>query len=161
MLERLEFDADSYDLDGLLGKCEMAMADLVFMVYEEETESYYMDRMACRKYDSAFNRLMMRIRDYLEQDENNGLFILFASLKEGKATLYDGSGLRDQEVALGDIDPEEDCFYGMMIQQEAEKYVFHEAVYMNANYEGNARAALIQHAGDLSDALYHYVTDFE
>lgn len=161
MLETIQFDADQYDLEGLLGKSEMAGADLIFMAYEEETESYYMDRMEVRKYDSSFSRLIMRVKDYLEKDSDNGLFVLFANIQGGCVDLYDGTYRKKQTMALGDIDPEEDCFYGIMIHFEEGMYVFREAVYINAHYEGDARAAIIQNAGALSDLVYDFVLDFE
>lgn len=161
MLEILQFDADTYDLDGLVGKSEMAGADLIFMTYEEETETYYIDRMEGRKYDSTFGRLMMRIKHYLSRDENNGLFLLVAHLQEGIVDLFDGSHLKKQVMPIGDLDVEGDYFYGIMVQCENDEYVFREVIYLNGNYEGDGRASVIQNAGALSDLIYDFILDFQ
>lgn len=160
-MEQLMFNRDDYDLDGLLGKSEMAGADLVFMIYEEETDSYYMDRMEVRKYDSGFNRFMTRVKDYLEQDEAHGLFVLFATIRGGIITLYDGSRRQIEGMKIGDIDEEEDSFYGILIQNEEDELVFHQVLYINENYEGDARAQLIHNAGILTDQVQGYIEAFK
>lgn len=160
MEEELIFNEQDYDLDGILGKSEMAMADFIFMICEEGTEHYYMDRIEGQKYDSSFHKFVQRVESYLERDENHGVFVLFAAIKDKCITLYDGSGVTLENMQLGDIDSEEDSFYGMLIQYEEGNYVFHQAIYINEHYEGDARATIIHNAGELTDRIQKYILAF-
>lgn len=161
MEEKWCFSADEYDLDGLLRISEEAMADLVFMIEDEESGLYYLDRGQNQKYDSSFNRFLMRVKDYLEVDETNSLFVLFASGKEGEIKVFDGNHRTSKELDTGDVELEEGTFYGMMIHCTEGNYVFHETVYTRESYEGDTRAKKVQEVGDVSAIMDAFILEFK
>lgn len=155
------FDEDNYDLDGLLRMGDTVETDFIFMVQEEEmSETYYMDRYEMQKYDATFNRFIIRVKDYLEKGETNGLFILFAKITQESVQLFDGKSMSIHELGIGDIEVEEDAFYGMMIQYEAGNYSFHEVLYIRENYDKDAHAQCIHHAGELTDLMERLILEY-
>lgn len=160
MNDELIFQADDYDLDGLLRIAETGMADFIFMMQDEESELYYMDRAEIDKYYAQFSKFIMYARDYLEVEETRALFVLFAGAEETGIKLYDGKGAKPRAIPTGEIDLMEGDFYGMLIHCIDGELVFHEALYQRASYKGDAHAEIIHDAGELSDLMHQFILDF-
>lgn len=155
------FEEDNYDLDGLLRMGETVETDFIFMIQEDEgSETYYMDRYEVQKYDSNFHRFMMRVTDYLEKDETHGLFVLFAKITGENVMLFGNKTVSIHELGIGDIEVEEDAFYGMMIQYEGGNYIFNEALYIRESYQKDAHAQVIHHAGGLTEMMEKLIFDY-
>ncbi|MGL4345312.1 MAG: hypothetical protein ACRCTE_08950 [Cellulosilyticaceae bacterium] len=161
MLGQLVFSEDDYDLEGLLRISEEVLADFIFMIQEDDAEIYYLDRHENQKYDSSFNKFIMRAKDYLENDEMRGLFVLFASGTESGVKILDGNHKKPIAIDTGDIELEEGVFYGMMIQYEEGDYVFHETLFTRESYQGDAHAERLQDMGELSDLLEQFILEFK
>ncbi len=160
-MDEFVFEKDNYDLEGLLSKAERSGADFVFMIYDEATETYYMDRMEIRKYDNQFQQFIKRVDGFLESDEDHGLFVLIAAIQDERIRMYDGTYEEVASNALGDITTDEDCFFGMLLQYQEDQLIAQQAVFMNAHYEGDGRAVVIGNGGILTDRMAALLSLFE
>lgn len=157
----LIFSEYDYDIDGLLRKAELAMADFIFMINEDDdSDRYYIDRIEGQKYDSTFNRFIIRAKNYLESDETRSLFVLIAKIEGDRIYLFDGSDTILEENIVAALNIEEDCFYGMLIRLIEGEYMFQEAIYRQESYKGDAHAEITQDMGPLTVLMQEYIKEF-
>lgn len=153
----LKLDASTYDLDGLLRVADDEQTDFIFMIQDEDGETCYIDRMETEKYDGYFTKFVHRTKAYLETDETHGLFVLFARCIDEGFQLYDGNHRGLFKLETEDITFEEHMFYGMYIQHKGPYYTFKEVIYIQGNYEGDARAVEVQGVGALTSLLEAFI----
>ena len=159
MEELIRYNAASYDLEGLLGLSEQLGADFLFMIQDEEEETYYLDRQEIQKYDSGFGRFMRRVTQYLERDENRGLFILFAVGQEDEVMILNGKLVGPQQIHTGDVELSEEIFYGLMLQEDEGIYVFKEVLYIKD--KGDDHVERVTHTGDLAELAQQFIETFQ
>lgn len=160
MNEELVFQEDIYDLDGLLRVSEHVMADFIFMIREEDTDNYYMDRDEIQKYDTNFSKFVMRVKDYLAKDEERAVFVLFATAEGDATQIFDGKHAKAKVIETGDVELSEGVFYGMIIQNMDGEYLFTQGTYTRESYKGDAYAEVVQDAGELTELMEKFILEF-
>ena len=156
----LSYDAEDYDLDGLIRVAESVEAAFVFMEQDEMDDKYYRNRYTNLEPYMSLNQIIKSVHYYLEQDELNALFISFAVEYEGKLTVFDGREEQYEALDLGELELGENLIYGFLVQQEDERYSFKEVLYKDGGVKQQSEAIPVLDAGQLKKLLANFIMQF-
>lgn len=156
----LSYDAEDYDLDGLIRVAESVEAAFVFMEQDEVDDKYYRNRYTNLEPYMSLNQIIKSVHYYLEQDELNALFISFAVEYEGKLTVFNGKEAPYQDLDLGELELGENLIYGFLIQQEDERFTFKEVLYKDGGVKQQSEAVSVLDAGQLRELLADFIMQF-
>jgi len=137
------FDENDYDLDGLIRFVDSEEAAIVQMYFDEDDERYYRNRYDILECDRGINYIVQKINHYLEQDDEQSLFIAFAATYEGKLTLLNGLSCKEEDVNLGELELGDQLVYGMLINKVEEGYRIKEVVYHDGGEKSQSWAEVI------------------
>lgn len=137
------FDIEEYDLDGLIRLVDSEEAALELMYFDEDDDRHYRNRYDVLECDRGISYMLQKISYYLEQDEEQGLFIAFAATYEGKLTLLNGLSCKEEDVNLGELELGDQLVYGMLINRIEDRYVFKEVVYHDGGEKSQSWAEVV------------------
>lgn len=159
LFEDVRFDESTYDLDGIVGFADREEAAFVFMYMDDD--KYYRNRYDILECDRGMDYMLGRIHYYLEQDDQNALFISFAAAYEGRLILFNGQGQVRNNIDLGDVELGSNMIYGMTVRLCDGEYVFKEVLYMDGGLNDQSTAEELLNAGELSVKLKAFIEQFE
>lgn len=160
IIRDLAFDKNTYDLDGLIRLADDEEAAFVFMYFDEDDHKYYRNRYDILECRDSITNILRRIENYLENDEENALFIPFAAVYEGRLTLLDGRKQQADTVDLGELELGTGDVYGMLIHQTEETYIFDEALYHDGGEMDHSWTHFISDAGQLTKVMKKLINQF-
>lgn len=159
-MQELYFDENEYDLDGLVRLVDSEETDMVLMYFDEEDDRHYRNRYDVLACDRGTNYVVQKINYYLDQDEEQGVFIPFAATFEGKLTLLNGLSCKAEDVNLGEIELGDQLVYGVLINKEEEHYQFKEVVYHDGGEKSQSWAEVVEDAGVLTREMQKLILQF-
>ncbi|PHV71075.1 hypothetical protein CS063_07015 [Sporanaerobium hydrogeniformans] len=156
-----KYPEDSYDLEGLLCLAENEEAPLVFMLKDEDELNYIRNRYTILNYERGWQHTLKWIKQYLEQDEMQSLFIGFAALYQGKILFLGGESVRASECMEADMELTENQVYGVCVSLRKGEYVFEEVLYYDGQEKEQSVAFPLQETGELGNRLSTFIDQYE
>ncbi len=155
----LTYNTNDYDLDGLLRLVDLQEATLVLMYYDEDDNRYYQDRIDTLELNRGINYIIQKIEYYLEE-EDRGVFIPVAAIKDDMLWLLDGRSVEKEELNLGSLELAQNEVYGVMLSSNEEEYIFTDTVYYDGMEKDTSSARFIDDAGVLEEIAEGMIKDF-
>lgn len=159
-MNEIRFDETDYDLDGLLRLVDSEEAAMELMYYDSDDDRHYRNRYDQLECERGIHYILRKVDDYLERDEEQGLFIAFAATYEGKLNVLGGYHFKEEEMNLGELELGNQLVYGMLIQKLEGQYLFTEVLYHDGGETSQSWAEPIEDAGILTRQLGQLITQF-
>lgn len=156
----MTFDENDYDLDGLVRLVDSEETSMVLVYYDPDDDRYYRNRYDILECDRGISYTLRKIDHYLDQDEEQGLFIAFAATYEGQLRLLNGMSFKEEELNLGDLELGEQLVYGMLVHKEDGQYYFDEVLYHDGGEKSQSWAEVIDDAGVLTREIKKLIAQF-
>lgn len=150
---------EEYDLDGLIRFMDSEEAAMELMYYDEDDDKHYRNRYESFECDRGIGYILAKVERYLEEVENS-LFMAIAATYNGCLALYDGRGIKEEDVNLGELELGKDLVYGVLIRKQEEEYIFSEVVYHDGGEISTSWATAIEDAGVLTRELERLIMQF-
>ncbi len=157
--EPISIEVSSYDFDGLIRLFDSE--DSVFILtFEDIDESrHYMNRYQNLELYLPVDEKLRTINNYLEQDEEQGIFISFAFSDKGRLRIL-GVPPKKQDIDCGELELGNNMIYGALVRIQEDKYIFDEMVYFDGDNKSHSWAEKVLDAGDLTYLLQNIIDEF-
>ena len=157
--EPIVVESYGYDLDGLI-KLMDSEGSVFILTFEDVDESrHYMNRYQKLELYLSIDEKLRSIHNYLDQDEEQGVFISFAFSDSGKLRIV-GLSPNNQDIDCGDLELGNNMIYGILIRLQDEKYIFDEMVYFDGENKNHSWAEKVLDAGEITYLLQDLIQEF-
>ena len=157
--EPIVVESYGYDLDGLI-KLMDSEGSVFILTFEDVDESrHYMNRYQKLELYLSIDEKLRSIHNYLQQDEEQGIFVSFAFSDKGSLRIL-GMPPKKQDIDCGDLELGNNMIYGLLASIKDDKYVFDEMVYFDGDNKSHSWAEKVLDAGDLTYLLQNIIEEF-
>ena len=157
--EPITFEVDKYDLAGLIKLCDSAEAVFILTFEDIDESRHYMNRYQNLELYLSADEKVRSIYNYLEQDEEQGVFISFAFSDKGKMRIL-GMSPNKQGTDCGELELGDNMIYGVLVSIKDEEYIFDEVVYFDGDNKNHSWAEKVLDAGELTYLLQDLIDEF-
>lgn len=156
----LTYYHENYDLEGLIRVADSVEAAFVLMEYDEFEDKYCRNRYDVIEPFMKISTILKSIDRYLEQSEENAVFVSFAVEAGKKLIVFDGREQNYTGIDLGDLELGENLIYGLLIRLEDGAYTFDEVLYQDGGLNKQSWAEKVYDAGELTALLADFIMQF-